>query len=88
MLGYCMICDRLTTIRPGSQKWGSRERRYYPVSHDHVAHVGCGEFVERVDIDDIVGGPADLDQVCRKCGWVEPQDTAHVRCLGDKKEIK
>ena len=33
-LGYCKVCDKLTPIRPGEQKWGSRERLWYPVAHE------------------------------------------------------
>jgi hypothetical protein len=34
MLGYCMVCDKLTNIRQGPQKWGTRERQYFPLPHD------------------------------------------------------
>ena len=33
-LGYCKLCDKLVTIRPGSPKWGSRERQWLPIFHD------------------------------------------------------
>lgn len=34
-LGYCDVCDRLVSIRPGPQKWGSRERQWFPIPHDN-----------------------------------------------------
>lgn len=33
-LGYCKLCERLVPIKPGPQKWGSRERQWFPVDHD------------------------------------------------------
>lgn len=33
-MGYCAVCDRLVFIKPGPQKWGSRERTWYPVEHE------------------------------------------------------
>lgn len=33
-LGICPACDRLVTIRPGAQKWGSRERRWLAAEHE------------------------------------------------------
>ena len=33
-LGYCKVCDKLVPIKPGPQKWGTRERTWYPVAHD------------------------------------------------------
>lgn len=33
-MGYCKKCDKLVFIRPGEFKFGSRERYYYPLSHD------------------------------------------------------
>lgn len=33
-LGYCPKCDKLVSIRPGPQRWGSRECPWYPVQHD------------------------------------------------------
>lgn len=32
-MGYCAVCDRLVAIRPGPQKWGTRERQWFPVEH-------------------------------------------------------
>jgi hypothetical protein len=29
-----MTCEKLTPIVPGPQKWGSRERPWYPITHD------------------------------------------------------
>jgi hypothetical protein len=33
-LGWCPACDKLVAIRPGPQKWGSREREWHTVDHD------------------------------------------------------
>lgn len=33
-LGYCPTCDRLVTITPGTQKWGTREREWRTVEHE------------------------------------------------------
>ena len=37
-LGYCPVCEKLVPIRQGPQKWGSRERAWYP--HEHNAPDG------------------------------------------------
>jgi hypothetical protein len=34
VLGYCMVCEKLVNIRPGSQEWGSRKCHWYPIPHD------------------------------------------------------
>lgn len=33
-LGYCLSCAKLVAIKPGPQKYGSRERYWCPVEHD------------------------------------------------------
>lgn len=40
-LGYCMICEQLKAIRPGSQRWGSRQVDWYPVLHDGLDGKRC-----------------------------------------------
>jgi hypothetical protein len=36
-----MLCDKLTAIRQGEQKWGTRERRWYPYPHDNPDGKPC-----------------------------------------------
>lgn len=33
-LGYCPKCDKLVPIKPGPQKWGSREREWIVQPHN------------------------------------------------------
>lgn len=40
-LGYCMKCEKLVAIRPGSQKWGSRQVAWYPIAHDRPDGAPC-----------------------------------------------
>lgn len=40
-MGWCKTCDRLVFIKPGPQKWGSRERRWFPVDHDDEKGQPC-----------------------------------------------
>lgn len=41
MLGYCMDCHKLVSIRKGAQRWGSREHDYYPITHDTLDGARC-----------------------------------------------
>lgn len=72
-LGWCGVCDTLRSIRPGAQKWGSRERDWYPVPHEIPVHQKCGNIVD--------------DSNCRKCGPVDDVIVMDD-CPGDKKAIK
>ncbi len=40
-LGYCKTCDKLVPILPGPQKWGTRERTWYPVQHERPEGGDC-----------------------------------------------
>jgi hypothetical protein len=40
-LGYCPSCDKLVSIVPGPQKWGTREREWRTVDHNTPAGVRC-----------------------------------------------
>lgn len=40
-LGYCHGCERLVPIKPGPQKWGSRECAWRPLPHDHPDGGSC-----------------------------------------------
>ena len=73
-LGYCMVCDTLWTIRPGPQKWGSRECDWFPQPHWVRIHLGCGEIVDGDN--------------CVKCGPLLDIQTEVERCPGEKKAIK
>jgi hypothetical protein len=42
VLGYCMICDKLVPLRRGPQKWGSRERAWFPIDHAGRRAPGTG----------------------------------------------
>lgn len=33
-LGICASCEKLVAIRPGPQRWGTRERTWYPIPHE------------------------------------------------------
>lgn len=75
-LGYCVTCEKLCTITPGAQKWGSREREWYPVTHWVDYHTTCRTPVSRED------------KVCIKCGPIHYLDIDSMQCPGDKKAIK
>jgi hypothetical protein len=33
-LGYCAVCDKLVTLRPGGRKWdGGKQVHWYPIAH-------------------------------------------------------
>jgi hypothetical protein len=42
-LGYCMVedCQKLVSIKPGPQKWGSRECAWFPIRHDKPSGAPC-----------------------------------------------
>lgn len=40
-LGICPTCDRLVTIVPGAQRWGSREREWRTVEHENDKGERC-----------------------------------------------
>lgn len=36
-----MECEKLTPIKQGPQKWGTRERQWFPISHDSPTGRPC-----------------------------------------------
>jgi hypothetical protein len=40
-LGICPTCDKIVTILPGTQKWGTREREWRTITHDTPEGVRC-----------------------------------------------
>lgn len=46
-LGYCMECTKLVSIRPGPQKWGSRECAWFPIAHDKPEGGQCVQGPKR-----------------------------------------
>jgi hypothetical protein len=40
-LGICPTCDKLVTILPGVQKWGTREREWRTAEHENQEGVRC-----------------------------------------------
>lgn len=87
MLGYCMSCETLRSIRPGPQKWGSRERRWFPIPHDAPArHRGCGGVVVELDID---GMSSEFEcEACERAVLSTDVEPSPGPCDGDTREIK
>jgi hypothetical protein len=80
-LGYCMYCETLRTIRPGPQKWGSRECDWYPTTHWINA---CGTCKSPVVIPDVF-----VDTTpCPRCGPVHLSTLLLMQCPGERKAIK
>lgn len=80
-LGWCMLCDKIVAIKPGSQKWGSRECAWFPIPHSALAkHIGCGGSVHEID----------AELTCQICERIV--DVTEVKpsepCDGHKREIK
>jgi hypothetical protein len=81
-LGYCMVCETLRSIRPGPQKWGSRERAWYPNTHHIDLHCACGQIVVYLNEDQ-------TEVECTRCGPISRHAVdVGVRCPGEKREIK
>lgn len=81
-LGWCMECDTLRTIRPGEQKWGSREVNWYPVPHWLTVHTKCGSPVTERDNTLLI-----RDE-CSKCGRVSGDEVHELPCPGHKRAIR
>jgi hypothetical protein len=75
-LGYCTYCDTLRNIRPGAQKWGSRECAWYPTAHWINTHEPCGNIVFLTEA-----------ATCVKCGLVPVDEVISSRCPGEKKSL-
>lgn len=92
-LGYCMSCDTLRTIRPGPQKWGSRECEWFPVQHTAPPrHRDCGGVIHEIDLP-VAPGDSDgpyFELACELCEQVV--DAQHVipgyACDGHKRPIR
>ena len=85
-LGICMECQRLTAIRPGSQKWGSRECDWFPVDHPEPLHKTCGQIVV-----DISNAPVEEPFLyCKHCDVTVAYSDVKFRgsCPGVKRAIK
>lgn len=83
-LGYCRVCDKLLSIRPGGQKWGSREVNWYPTSHWVNVHKGCDGLVVFTGLDE---NEYPTSTACMKCGPVGLLDFESKRCPGEKKSL-
>lgn len=93
-LGYCMICNTLRSIKPGAQKWGSRECEWFPIRHDAPARhatvidgVRCGGVIFEMET---VGSDDKLLLACETCEVVvRAVDVVPSHpCDGHKKAIK
>jgi hypothetical protein len=76
-----MECDKIVAIKPGAQKWGSRECAWFPIPHFAPSkHIGCGGAVHEIN----------GELTCEVCEHVV--DVADVKvseaCDGHKREIK